>query len=80
MLWLTPNNVNESYYISIINGHITKLLGIVWDTKNNVIYNDNNILDPKVNILRSILSFINEKFDPFNIGLPGKNSAKTISA
>src|ERR1700755_2924768 len=64
-------NENDS-----IGDHTTKLLGMIWDTKNDTIYNNNNNLDPKANTLRTILSSVNGLFDPLNIGLPGKNRAK----
>jgi hypothetical protein len=67
----TNNNVDES-----VSDHITKLFGMEWDTKSDIIYNKNNKLDPEAKTLRSILSSINGLFDPLNLGLPGRNRAK----
>ena len=66
---LHDNNTNE-------NVSETKLLGMLWDTNSDTLYNKDNKLNPEAKTLRSILSSINSLFDPLNLGLPGRNRAK----
>ena len=72
------NLINKEFPNTRVNEpeKATKLLGMIWDIEADVIYNNNNKLNPQANTLRSILSSINSCFDPLNIGLPGRNRMK----